>query len=55
MPFAPEPLPEDPAQLKAYALSQQREIKCLNLIIAKLRRRQFGRRAETLDPDQLSS
>ena len=54
MPSASEPLPEDPAQLKAYALSQQREIKRLNLIIAKLQRRQFGRRAETLDPDQLN-
>ena len=54
MPSAPETLPEDPAQLKAYALSQQREIKRLNLIIAKLQRRQFGRRAETLDPDQLN-
>ena len=54
MPSAPEPLPEDPAQLKAYALSQQREIKRLNLMIAKLQRRQFGRRAETLDADQLN-
>ena len=54
MTSAPETLPEDPAQLKAYALSQQREIQRLNLIIAKLQRRQFGRRSETLDPDQLS-
>jgi transposase len=54
MPSAPETLPEDPAQLKAYALSQQREIQRLNLIIAKLQRSQFGRRAETLDPDQLN-
>ena len=36
MTSAPETLPEDPAQLKAYALSQQREIQRLNLIIAKL-------------------
>ena len=54
MPQAPEILPEDPAQLKAYALSQQREIHRLNLIIAKLQRRQFGRRAETLDANQLA-
>jgi len=51
---ASETLPEDPALLKAYALSQQREIKRLNLIIAKLQRRQFGRRAETLDANQLT-
>jgi len=54
MPQASETLPEDPAQLKAYALSQQREIHRLNLIIAKLQRRQFGRRAETLDANQLT-
>ena len=54
MTSAPETLPEDPAQFKAYALSQQREIQRLNLMIAKLQRCQFGRRAETLDPDQLS-
>ena len=54
MPQAPETLPEDPILLKAYARSQQREIQRLNLIIAKLQRRQFGRRAETLDANQLT-
>ena len=54
MPQTPETLPEDPTQLKAYALAQQREIQRLNLIIAKLQRRQFGRRAESLDGNQLT-
>lgn len=48
------PLPDDPALLKALVSAQQAEIEHLNLVIAKLRRMQFGRRSERIDtpPDQ---
>lgn len=47
------PLPDDPALLKAMVGAQQAEIEHLNLVIAKLRRMQFGRRSERLEtPDQ---
>lgn len=43
------PLPDDAAVLKAMVSAQQAEIEHLKLIIAKLRRAQFGRRSERLD------
>lgn len=43
------PLPDDPALLKAMVSAQQAEIEHLNLVIAKLRRMQFGRRSEQID------
>ena len=50
------PLPDDAALLKALVIAQQAqlaerdaEIERLNLILAKLRRMQFGRRSEQLD------
>ncbi len=46
---AKTPLPDDQAVLKALVTAQQAEIARLNLIIAKLRRMQFGRRSEQLD------
>lgn len=46
---ATTPLPDDQAVLKALVTAQQAEIARLNLIIAKLRRMQFGRRSEQLD------
>jgi transposase len=46
---ATTPLPNDQAILKALVTAQQAEIARLNLIIAKLRRMQFGRRSEQLD------
>ena len=49
-------LPDDAALLKALVIAQQAqlaerdaEIERLNLILAKLRRMQFGRRSEQLD------
>jgi transposase len=42
-------LPDDPALLKAVVSAQQAEIEHLNLVIAKLRRMQFGRRSEQID------
>lgn len=53
---SPSKLPDDAAQLKALVIAQQAqlaerdaEIERLNLILAKLRRMQFGRRSEQLD------
>lgn len=48
-------LPDDAALLKAMVSAQQAEIEHLKLVIAKLRRMQFGRRSEQLDEtiDQL--
>lgn len=43
------PLPDDAALLKAMVAAQRAEIAHLNLIIAKLRRTQFGRRSEQWD------
>lgn len=43
------PLPDDPALLKAMVSAQQAEIERLQLIIAKLRRMQFGQSSEQLD------
>lgn len=40
-------LPTDPASLEAMVLSQRGEIEHLKLLVAKLQRMQFGRRAET--------
>ncbi len=51
---ATETLPEDPALLKALALSLRSENKQLKLLVAKLQRRQFGRRSESLEIDQLA-
>jgi transposase len=55
MPSTPQ-LPDDAAQLKALVIAQlaqlaerDAEIERLNLILAKLRRMQFGRRSEQLD------
>lgn len=42
-------LPEDAALLKAMVSAQQAEIEHLKLVIAKLRRMQFGRRSEQID------
>lgn len=42
-------LPDDSALLKAMVTAQRAEIERLNLIIAKLRRMQFGKRSEQLD------
>ena len=48
-------LPDDATLLKAMVSAQQAEIEHLKLVIAKLRRMQFGRRSEQLDEtiDQL--
>jgi transposase len=48
-------LPKDPASLEALVLSQRSEIEHLNLLVAKLQRMHFGRRAEThpVSDDQL--
>jgi transposase len=43
------PLPTDVSTLQSLVLSQQAQIEHLNLVIAKLRRMQFGRRSEQLD------
>lgn len=42
-------LPDDTALLKALVSAQQAEIEHLKLVIAKMRRMQFGRRSEQLD------
>jgi transposase len=51
----PQALPADVAQLQALVRLQEGEIERLNLIIARYRRREFGRRSEQLPhPDQLA-
>ncbi len=54
MPIATDPLPDEPYALKALVVSQRSEIEHLKLLVAKLTRQQFGRRAESLagSPDQ---
>jgi transposase len=47
--FATDPLPDNPALLKAMVSAQQAEIEHLKFIIAKFRRMQFGRRSEQMD------
>lgn len=42
-------LPDDAVLLKAMVSAQQTEIEHLKLVIAKLRRMQFGRRSEQID------
>jgi len=48
-------LPKDPASLEALVLSQRSKIEHLELLVAKLQRLQFGRRAEAhpASPDQI--
>ena len=60
MSLAPEPLPDDPDQLRAILgeVSAERdearaEIDKLQLLISGLQRMQFGRRSEQRDPDQM--
>ncbi len=51
----PQSLPADVAQLQAMVRLHEGEIERLNLIIARYRRREFGRRSEQLaHPDQLA-
>jgi len=59
MPDAPE-LPDDPAALKALVIAGRvekadlaEEVARLKAIVAAFQRAMFGRRSETLDPDQL--
>jgi transposase len=49
MAAAPDDLPNDVEQLKQLVLAHRTEVEHLKLIIAKLRRAQFGRRSEKLD------
>jgi transposase len=49
MTAAPDDLPNDIEQLKRLVLSHRTEVEHLKLVIAKLRRAQFGRRSEKLD------
>lgn len=55
MTFATDALPNDPQALKAPVSAQRAEIERLKMMIAKLRRMQFGRSSEQLDAmiDQL--
>lgn len=55
MSFESNRLPDDPSSLKALVVSQHSELEHLKLVIAKLKRQLFGRRAESLrlSPDQL--
>lgn len=46
-------LPDDPGILKAMLLAERARAERLEQIIKELRRRRFGRRAETLPEDQL--
>lgn len=46
-------LPDDPGALKAMLLAERARAERLEQIIRELRRRRFGRRAETLPEDQL--
>ena len=48
-------IPKDPASLEALVLSQRSQIEYLKLLVAKLQRQQFGRRAEAhpASPDQI--
>ena len=46
-----EPLPDDVDALKALVLASRAEVEHLKLIIAKLKRLQFGRHSEKLDRD----
>jgi transposase len=45
----PDDLPNDIEQLKQLVLAQRAEVEHLKLVIAKLKRLQFGRRSEKLD------
>lgn len=54
MSIAADNTPDDSTSLKALVAAQRSEIEHLKLLVAKLQRQQFGRRAEHLDisPDQ---
>ena len=53
MSATPQSLPDDPDQLKAMVLAERAESERLRRIIKELQRHRFGRRAESLPPDQL--
>lgn len=53
MTLAVDTLPDDPATLKAMLVAERAEVERLRLIIKQFQRHRFGRRAETLDEDQL--
>jgi transposase len=49
----PQSLPDDPGLLKAMLVAERAESERLRQIIKELQRHRFGRRAESLPPDQL--
>lgn len=53
MPTMANPLPDDPAQLKAMLIAERARAERLEEIIKAMQRHRFGRRAETLSEDQL--
>lgn len=54
MPGDASQLEQDKRQLQALVAAQRSEIEHLKLLVAKLRRQQFGRRSESVSADQLS-
>ena len=48
MPTMANPLPDDPAQLKAMLIAERARAERLEEIIKAMQRHRFGRRAETL-------
>ncbi len=53
MSATPQTLPDDPGLLKAMLVAERAESERLRQIIKELQRHRFGRRAESLPPDQL--
>jgi transposase len=53
MAMTADALPDDPATLKAMLIAERAESERLRLMIKAFQRHRFGRRAETLDEDQL--